>query len=276
MKREQIFVEERKRAVLEFVELHSRATVAELCARFEVSPATMRGDLRDLEQEGKLIRTHGGATVKEKARFELEAREKGVQHAAEKRSVAQRALERVEDGDTILLDTGSTTFQLAALLGARNDITVVTNDLTIALLLEEHPTATVHLIGGTVRKRFHCTLGTRAEEFLHGLKVDKAFMAANSFSVESGATTPDLQHAEIKRQMMAIATKTFLLLDSSKLGRSSFAQFAPAEGIDCLVVDRMDPKQARRLEELGVELMLAPPATGHPADHRPGSNHREP
>ncbi|HET6436940.1 MAG TPA: DeoR/GlpR family DNA-binding transcription regulator [Anaeromyxobacter sp.] len=266
MKREQIFVEERKRAVVDFVQERKRATVTELCARFEVSPATMRSDLRDLEREGLLVRTHGGATVKEKARFELEAREKGVQHSPEKRAVAQRALEHIEDGDTIVLDTGSTTFQLAMLLGARNNITVVTNDLAIAQLLEEHPTATVHLIGGVVRKRFHCTMGTRAEQFLQGLKVDKAFMAANGFSVESGATTPDMQHAEIKRQMMAIATRILLLVDSSKLGKSSFAQFAPPDGIDCLIVDAVDPAEARALEELGVELELAPlpPGTNEP------------
>ena len=258
MKREQIFVEERKQAVLAFVNERKRATVAELCARFEVSPATMRSDLRDLEQDGLLVRTHGGATVKEKARFELEAREKGVQHAPEKRAVARCALERIEDGDTIVLDTGSTTFELAALLEARRNVTVVTNDLAIAQLLEDHETATIHMIGGAVRKRFHCTVGARAEQFLHGLKVDKAFMAANSFSVESGATTPDLQHAEIKRQMMAIATKVFLLVDSSKLGKSSFAKFAPAEAIDCLVVDAIGPSEARALEELGVEVLVAP------------------
>jgi DeoR family fructose operon transcriptional repressor len=256
-----MLIEERKRAVLGFVQEHRRATVAELCARFDVSPATMRNDLRDLEQDGLLVRTHGGATVKEKARFELEAREKGVQHSPEKRAVAQRALELVEDGDTIVLDTGSTTFQLATLLGARNDITVVTNDLLIAGLLEDHPSATVHLVGGVVRKRFHCTVGSRAERFLHGLKVDKAFMAANGFSAESGATTPDLQHAEIKRHMMAIATKAFLLVDSSKMGRSSFAQFAPADAIDCLIVDAIGASEARALEELGVELVLAPVGT---------------
>jgi len=259
MKREQIFVEERKRAVLAFVNERKRATVADLCARFEVSPATMRSDLRDLERDGLLVRTHGGATVKEKARFELEAREKGIQHSPEKRAVARRALEHIEDGDAILLDTGSTTFELAALLGTRRDFTVVTNDLAIAQLLEDHPTATVHVIGGVVRKHFHCTVGARAEHFLQGLKVDKAFMAANSFSVESGATTPDLQHAEIKRRMTAIATKVFLLVDSSKLGKSSFAQFAPAGAIDCLIVDAIPPDEARALEAMGVEVLLAPP-----------------
>jgi DeoR family fructose operon transcriptional repressor len=260
MKRELFFVEERKGAVLAFVNERKRATVAELCAKFAVSPATMRSDLRDLEQDGLLVRTHGGATVKDKARFEPDAAEKGVQHAAEKRAVARRALERIEDGDAILLDTGSTTMQLAALLEARRDITVVTNDLAIAQMLEEHSTATVHLIGGVVRKRFHCTVGTRAEQFLAGLKVDKAFMGANSFSVASGATTPDLQHAEIKRQMMAIATKIYLLTDSSKLGKSSFAQFARADAIDCLIVDAIPAAEARALEEMGVEVVLAPPA----------------
>jgi DeoR family fructose operon transcriptional repressor len=259
MKREQTFVEERKRAVLEFVNERKRATVTELCARFEVSPATMRSDLRDLEQDGLLVRTHGGATVKDKARFELEAREKGIQHPAEKRAVARCALDQIEDGDTIVIDTGSTTLQLAALLEARRDITVVTNDLTIAQLLEDHPTVTIHLVGGVVRKRFHCTVGARAEHFLQGLKVDKAFMAANSFSVESGATTPDLQHAEMKRQMMAIATKIYLLLDSSKLGKTSFAQFVSADAIDCLIVDAIGPEETKLLEEQGVEVLVAPP-----------------
>jgi DeoR family transcriptional regulator, fructose operon transcriptional repressor len=268
MKREQVFVEERKRAVLAFVGERRRATVNELCALFQVSPATMRSDLRDLEREGLLLRTHGGATVKDQAGFELEARETTSLHAAEKRALAHRALELIEDGDAIVLDSGSTIQELSVLLEARRDITVVTNDLIIAQRLEEHPSATIHLVGGMLRRRFHCTVGTRAEQFLVGLKVDKAFMAANSFSAESGATTPDLQHAEIKRLMMAIATKVFLLVDSSKLGRSSFAQFAPADAIDCLVVDSIDPAEARALEERGVEVILAT----SPAEAQGGSS----
>jgi DeoR family transcriptional regulator, fructose operon transcriptional repressor len=260
MKREQIFVEERKRGVISFVNERRRATVTELCSKFAVSPATIRSDLRDLEQDGLLVRTHGGATAKDKARFELDAREKSVQHADEKRAVAARALVCIEDGDAILLDTGSTTLELAALLQARHNITVVTNDLVIAQLLEDHPSATIHLVGGMVRKRFHCSVGTRAEQFLHGLKVDKAFMAANGFSIRTGATTPDLEHAEIKRRMMAIATKTFLLVDSSKLGKSSFAQFAAADAIDCVIVDDIPGTESRALEEMGVEVLLASPA----------------
>jgi DeoR family fructose operon transcriptional repressor len=195
--------------------------------------------------------------VKDKARFEPNAKEKEERRSAEKRAIALLAIERVEDGDTIILDTGSTTLELAALLGSKRDITVLTNDLEIALRLEEHPTATLHLLGGTVRKRFHCTVGSRAEEHLEGLTVDKAFMGANAFSIEKGASTPDLQTAGLKRLMMSISNKVFLLVDSSKLGKNSFANFAPPGEIDCLVTDSIAEEEAKALEELGVEVVAA-------------------
>jgi len=257
VKKEQAFVEERKREILEYVTARHRASVGELCARFGVSSATMRSDLRDLEEGGLLVRTHGGAMVKDKARFEPDAKEKEDRSSAEKRAIALLAVERVEDGDTIVLDTGSTTLELAALLGSKRDITVLTNDLAIALRLEDHPTATIHVLGGVVRKRFHCTVGSRAEESLEGLTVDKAFMGANAFSVDKGGSTPDLQTAGLKRLMMSIADKAYLLVDSSKLGKNSFAGFAPPGAIDCLVTDAIAEEDAKALEELGVEVLAA-------------------
>lgn len=255
MKKEQAFVEERKRDILEYVSARRKASVGELCARFGVSSATMRSDLRDLEEGGLLLRTHGGAMVKDKARFEPDAKEKEDRRLEEKQALARLAVERVEDGDTIVLDTGSTTLALAALLDSRRDLTVLTNDLAIALRLEEHPSATVHLLGGTVRKRFHCTVGGRAEEYLQGLTVDKAFMGANAFSIEKGASTPDLQTAGLKRLMMSIADKVYLLVDSTKLGKNSFAGFANPGEIDCLVTDSIAEEEAKTLEELGVEVL---------------------
>jgi DeoR family fructose operon transcriptional repressor len=255
MKKELIFVEERKRDILEYVVSRKKATVAELCAHFGVSSATIRNDLRDLEDNGALVRTHGGAIVRGQARFEPDAAEKGPQHIAEKRAIAALALGCIEDGDTIVIDTGTTTLELARLLDAKRDITVITNDLSIAQRLEEHPSATVHVLGGAMRKRFHCTVGPRAEEALRGLTVDKAFMAANSFSLEKGACTPDLQQADLKKTMMSIATKVYLLVDSSKMGKSSFARFALPEEIDCFVTDAISPEDAKALEESGVEIL---------------------
>jgi DeoR family fructose operon transcriptional repressor len=264
MKKEQVFVEERKRDIIEYVGSHKKATVGELCERFGVSSATIRSDLRDLEQAGGLVRTHGGAIVRGQARFEPDALEKGVQRLTEKRAIAALALRMIEDGDTIVIDTGTTTLELAGLLDSKKDITVITNDLAIAFRLEQHPSATVHFLGGVLRKRFHCTVGSRAEEALRGLTVDKAFMAANSFSLEKGAGTPDLQQAELKKRMMSIATKVFLLMDSSKMGKNSFACFAAPEEIDCLIIDAIAPEGAKFLEDAGVEILTV--GTGDPED----------
>ena len=257
MKKEQAFVEERKREILEYLGTRGKASVGELCARFAVSSATMRSDLRDLEEGGFLLRSHGGAMVKDKARFEPDAKEKEDRHLDEKRKLALLAAARVEDGDTIVIDTGSTTLAFAALLDSKRDLTVLTNDLAIALRLEEHPTATVHFLGGMVRKRFHCTIGSVAEGYLKDLTVDKAFMGANAFSFEKGASTPDLQTAGLKRLMMSIADKVYLLVDSSKIGRNSFAGFASVGEIDCLITDSLAEEDAKALEELGVEVLAA-------------------
>jgi DeoR family transcriptional regulator, fructose operon transcriptional repressor len=257
VKKEQALVEERKREILEYVTTRRKASVGELCSHFGVSSATMRSDLRDLEEGGLLVRTHGGAMVKDKARFEPDAKEKEDKRSAEKLAIALRAVECIEDGDTIVLDTGSTTFALAAQLGAKRDLTVLTNDLAIALRLEQHPSATIHVLGGMVRKRFHCTLGSRAEESLKGLTVDKAFMGANAFSIDKGASTPDLPTAGLKRLMMAIADKVYLLVDSSKFGKNSFAGFAPPGEIDCLITDSISDEEHKALEDFGVEVLVA-------------------
>jgi DeoR family fructose operon transcriptional repressor len=254
-----MFVEERKAKILEIIASQRTVTVLALCDAFHVSGATIRNDLRDLESAGLLVRTHGGAMVKSKTGMEQDMTQRGVQHLAEKRRIAEAALGLVEDGDTIVLDTGSTTFELALLLGRRKDITVVTNDLAIALALEERPSVRVVFMGGIVRRKYHCTViyGSAGRDILAGLSVDKAFMALNSFSLDKGASTPDINHAETKKLMMSIAAKVILLFDASKFGRSSFALFAPLPSIDTIVTDTIaDPARAR-LEEIGIAVIVA-------------------
>jgi len=253
-----MFVEERKMKILEHIEEHRKATVAELCECFGVSSATIRNDLRDLQSAGLLIRTHGGAMVKSKTGLEQDMSARKVQNLDAKTRIAETALRLVEDGDTIILDTGTTTFELARLLGKRREVTVVTNDLQIALLLEDCETVKVVFMGGLVRKKFHCTVaqGTSGGAALAGLAVDKAFMALNSFSLEKGASTPDITHAETKRAMMSIAARVVLLFDSSKMGKNSFALFAPLDRIDAIVTDSIRDADRRRLEESDIEVLV--------------------
>jgi DeoR family transcriptional regulator, fructose operon transcriptional repressor len=254
-----MFVEERKLKILEQIEAQRKATVTELCEFFHVSSATIRNDLRDLETDGLLIRVHGGAMVKSKTGMEQDATLRGVQHLAEKRRIASAAIQLVEEGDTLILDTGTTTFELARLLGRTQDITVVTNDFNIALALEDSPSARVLFMGGIVRRKYHCTVihGSSGRDILAGLSVDKAFMALNSFSLDKGASTPDINHAETKKLMMSIAAKVILLFDSSKMGRSSFALFAPLESIDTIVTDSLGALERTRLEDIGIDVVIA-------------------
>ena len=254
-----LFVEERKQKILEHIAAQRKATVVELCELYRVSSATIRNDLRDLEAAGLLLRTHGGAMVKSKTGHEQDMIARGVQNLEAKRAIAQAALSLIEDGDMIVLDTGSTVLELARCLERKRDVTVVTNDLSIATLLEDCESVKIVFLGGIVRKRFHCTLFNDrfGQDMLSGLTVDKAFMGLNSFSLEKGASTPDLGHAETKKLMMSIAAKVVLLFDASKLGRNSFAQFAAPDAVDTIVIDTISDLDRKALEDSGIEVIAA-------------------
>ena len=203
------------------------------------------------------MRTHGGALEKSRASFEKVSSQRGTENLAAKQTIAAEAHRLVEDGDTILLDTGTTTLELAHRLKTAHELTVVTNDLEIARVLEDAPGVQVVFLGGTLRKGFHCTVGPVGVRMVQELRVDKAFMATNSLSFEAGATTPDLHQAETKKAMIAIARKIIVLCDSSKIGRESFACFAAMEEIAVLVTERLSEADRHRFEEIGVEVLVA-------------------
>lgn len=257
MENDRLFAEERKIAIADYIKRNGKATVADLCDRFGVSGATIRNDLRELVQRRLIARTHGGAMVTTKTSYELDAKERGAQNSEAKRLIAKNALELIDDGDILVIDTGTTTLELARLLGQRKNLTVVTNDIQIALFLEDVASVNVVVVGGKVRKQFHCTVGVQGRTMLNGLTVDKAFMAANSFSLEKGATTPDIQQAEMKSSLLEIAARTILLVDGTKIGRNSFVQFAQPERIDCLITDCLDDRFRKSVEELGIEVRIA-------------------
>jgi len=252
-----LFSEERRVRILEMIRQRKKVTVHELCKTLQVSPATVRGDLRDLDREGLLVRTHGGALEKSRARFEQISSRRGPENLAAKQAIATEASGLVEEGDTIVLDTGTTTLELAHHLKAYHELTVVTNDLEIARALEDAAGVQVVLLGGTLRKGYHCTLGPVGVRAVQDLRADKAFMATNGLSVESGATTPDLHQAETKRAMIAVARKVVFLCDSSKIGRESFVRFADLSKIEVLITERISGEDRRRFEEQGVEVLVA-------------------
>ena len=250
-----IFVEERRAEIVRLVAETGKVTVAGLAKRFDVTGATIRTDLRELQDEGLVLRTHGGAIRNTKAGREYPFAQREVQNLEAKQAIAAAAVELVEDGDRLILDTGTTTLELARLLNRKRDLTVVTNDLKIAWVLEEMEAAEVIVLGGPLRRGYHCTLPLPEEGLLDQLWADKAFMAANSFTPERGATTPDIRQAAAKRAMLSSAGKTILLCDSSKFEQVSFAQFAAFDQVDTLVTDRLPDGWAATLEDAGVEVL---------------------
>ncbi len=249
-----LFSEERRIRILELIREHRKLTVHQLCQMLRVSPATVRTDLRDLDREGLLVRTHGGALEKVRAGYEQVFSKRGRENLAAKQAIAVKAQELIGRGDTIVLDTGTTTLELARRLTSCQELKVVTNDLEIVRVLEEAPGVQVVMLGGTLRKGYHCMIGPFGLQMCRELRVDTAFMATNSLSWEAGATTPDLQQAETKRAMIAIARKTVLLCDSSKLGRESFARFAVLDDIDVLITEKISEEARARFEEHDIEV----------------------
>lgn len=253
----EMYAEERKIKILELLSADKKVTVDQLTQLLNVTGATIRADLRSLEKANALTRTHGGAILAVKTRYEMDMQQREVKSLEEKQKIALAALAYIEDGDTLVLDTGTTTMELARLLNQRKRLTVATNDILIALALEKAETVETILLGGIVRRGFHCTTNIKSNQTVSELTVDKAFMGTNSYSILKGATTPDIQQAEAKKSMIAMSSKVFLLCDSSKLGRVSFAQFAQPAEIQILITDRMSPTERRNFEKKGIEVVVA-------------------
>lgn len=252
---ENIFAEERKQRIVAHINENIKATVSELCALFSVSSATIRNDLRELEEAGLLKRTHGGAISNRNVNYERDSYQKAVECVEQKKAIAQMAVEHISEGDTIALDTGTTTFELAKLLYRFRELTVVTNDLQIAAYLERNSAATIIVAGGRVRRNFHCTAGEKAMDTVRDLNVDKAFMACNGLSPRRGVTTPNIETAQMKKLFIQIADQVILMADSTKLDTNAFVRFAEIEDIDLLITDgRGDAECVAALELAGMRI----------------------
>lgn len=253
-----LFAEERRRSILNLLEKQNKVYVPELCEFFNVSPATIRTDLRVLDNEGVLKRTHGGAVNLSKAAYEPTSNFKLSQKKAEKKRIAEYAIELIRNGDTITLDTGTTTLELAKLLPSKHDLTVITNDIAIATYLEHNSSANIILLGGTMRRGFNCTAGSMASKMMEQFNVDKAFIASNAFSFETGFSTPSEEQAEIKSAMIHSATTVNVLIDSSKFNSVAFYRFAQLKDIDQLITDnQLSSEDASRLHSFQDSLKIA-------------------
>ncbi|QDR82556.1 Glucitol operon repressor [Sporomusa termitida] len=230
-----MFAEERKTEILQLIRIGNPVTVSSLSQRFGVSESTVRRDLQELEDNGLIQRTHGGA-ISVQTGFEMSFQEKEVRFLAEKQQIATLAAGLVNDGETVLLDSGTTTLEIARLLRTKR-ITVATNSMDIAQVFSDDAAVETVLLGGTLRKNTRALVGYLTNDALRKMYFDKVFLAINGIDPEFGITTPNLTEAETKRYMLHAGKQKILVADNSKIGRRSLSRVCGLEDIELLITD---------------------------------------
>jgi DeoR family fructose operon transcriptional repressor len=253
-----MFPEERRRRILERMRSGEAVKVADLSAELGVSEVSIRRDLRELERSGLLARTHGGALPAEGTTTEPTFAEKTTRNRAEKIAIARLAASLVQDGESIILDAGTTTREIARQLRQRRNLTVITNAFHVAAELGDCPGIEVIVTGGAVKGNTLALVGPVAEQTLEGINVDRVFLGANGIDLERGITTPTQLEAAVKRKMIAAARQVILVADHTKFGKVAFATIGPITRAHVLVTDQgLDPQAARELTARGVQVLIA-------------------
>ena len=231
----------------------------ELASELNVSEVTIRNDLEALERQGVLRRMRGGAVMVRTARFERPPHLAAESFTDEKARIAALAASLIRDGETVIIDAGSTMVALArALPRTLNDVAVVTNALDVALELENHPGVKVAVTGGTVRGQQRSLVAPFATYLLAQINADVAFVSCAGFDPEKGFTQSNWEEAEVKHAMLAAAGRVVVLADHGKFGHVGTARIAPLNRADILVSDTgLNVEAMRALETRGVRLLLA-------------------
>ncbi|MGH8315576.1 MAG: DeoR/GlpR family DNA-binding transcription regulator [Steroidobacterales bacterium] len=255
---EEVVLEERRRRIRGLLHERSQVSVAELAERFSVSAVTIRSDLAALDEIGALVRIHGGALPRGES-DELPIGVKQSLHRAEKLRIAAAAVELVRDGETVILDSGTTTAEIARQIrGLKlSSLNVITNALNIAVLLASVGFVNLVIPGGVLRRRSWSLSGPQAENAIRDLQADTLFLGVDSLDPEVGLMTPYVLEAQLNAQMIRIARKVIAVTDSSKLLRRNLSVIAPVDQVDLLITDRAaDAQCIAAIRGRGIEVRL--------------------
>lgn len=248
-------------AILTLLRERGSVSLGDIADELQVSPATMRRDIAELEDQRLLRRTHGGATAVETA-VELPVELRNTRVPEAKVLIARGAAQLVPPGrHVVALSGGTTTLETARALSNRRDLTIVTNSLTAASEVGRHANIQVIMTGGVMRAHSFELVGALAEQTFNSVNIGTAFLGVDGITAISGATTYDETEARTNRAMAARAQRTVVVADGSKIGALTVASIVPAAEIDDLVTDSSaDPAELQRLSDLGVRVHVMPAA----------------
>lgn len=251
----------RKEKILELLKTKDQVSVKELSALFSTSEVTLRADLKILEQQGKLKRFFGGAQSMHSLPLtqnddEVQLDSRYDMNKGSKNRIAKAAADLVSKGDSIIIDSGSTTHLIAEQLAHEGGYTIVTNNLPASSALMEAPDTTLVIVGGTYRGKTKSLHGYQAEQCLTGVQADVLFVGADGIDPEKGITTFNEGFA-ITDVMAKCVQRVIAVVDSSKLGRIGFNKVLDISRIDTLVIDSgISPDYKRQFEAVGVEVLI--------------------
>ena len=248
---------ERRMEIVNVVNRDGKARVEDLAAQFDVSSVTIRSDLSFLEKNGYVVRSHGAAIPNTGVIAELTVHEKRRQNAGIKSLIGQAAAKLIESGDTVILDSGTTTREIASSLKSLEDVVVRTNGLDVAMELASAPGVEVLMSGGVLRKNALSFSGSQAEHSLKNYRFDKVFLGVDGFDLRAGITTHNEQEASLNRLMCEISEQVIAVADSSKFGKRSCHMIREFGNIDILVTDSDIPEDyVQGLRDMKVDVII--------------------
>lgn len=250
--------EMRRMKILEWFQEEGSARVRTLSEAFGVSEVTVRQDLEKLENDGHIVREHGGAFLKSVSQQVAAMALHHMVNMDAKKRIGAAAAALVSDGETIILDSGSTVTEIARGLDEREGLTVITNALNIALMLGGKPSFEVHISGGLFKPPTLSVSGESAAHYFSSMFAQKLFLATGAVSIEAGLTFPSLSDIPVKRAMIESASEVILVADSSKIGRRSFSSLGSIELLDIFVTDSgITDEDRKSFEDAGVRVLVA-------------------
>jgi DeoR/GlpR family transcriptional regulator of sugar metabolism len=254
---DRLFLQERLGKIVEIVQAHGRVSVSELSEQFGVSPVTVRNDLASLERQGLIYRTHGGAVVRPDSNQEPAFLLRKELHSKEKGLIGKKAAEYIHDGDSIALDASTTALQIARNIKGRQDLTVITNGLFIALELSDSPGVTVVMPGGMLRSGSTSLVGDIGIAMLDRFHVQKAFFGAWGLTIQEGLTDLNQYEVEMKRLLVEKSKEVIAVVDASKWGQVAFTTFAQLDQVNRIITNSSAPADmVSSIRKCGIEVTL--------------------
>lgn len=250
--------EPRRRRILEWIEEEGSARVRELSSAFKVSEATIRQDLERLEREGQITREHGGAFLNSLGNQSGNMVLHHQENMPRKRRIGALAASLVGDGETLILDAGTTTTEVATRLTDRSNLTVITNALNIAVILGSIPSNEVHMPGGQFKAPTLSLSGDKSVDYFRNIFAGKLFLATAGVALDAGLTYPSFADLQLKEAMIRAASHVYLVADSTKINRSSFTRLGALELVHSFITDDgISDADAKEFENRGIELLIA-------------------